>query len=183
MGTWQLDPFHTQIEFSTKHLGFMTVRGQFREVLIGSDIDPEHPERSSAEITMQTATVDTGNEARDNDLRQSMFLEVEKYPIITFRSTSAEQTGPDTYALTGDLTIKDTTKPVTIAVTKLGEINDPEMMGHRIAYSGHTQINRRDFGLMFDFVRDGKMVVGNDIQISIEGELVEQKEPAEAAAS
>jgi polyisoprenoid-binding protein YceI len=183
MGTWQLDPFHTQIEFSTKHLGFMTVRGSFREVLIGSDIDPDHPERSSVEITMQTASVDTGNDARDNDLRQSMFLEVDKYPVITFRSTSAEQTGPDLYALTGDLTIKDTTKPVTIEVTRLGEINDPEMMGHRIGYNARLQINRRDFGLLFDFVRDGKLVVGNDIQIAIEGELVEQKEPAESAAS
>lgn len=181
MGTWQLDPFHTQIEFSTKHLGFMTVRGQFREVLIGSDIDPEHPERSVAEVTIQTASIDTGNEARDNDLRASTFLEVDKYPLITFRSTGAEQTGPDQYTLTGELTIKENTRPVTIEVTRLGEINDPEMMGHRIGYSARTQINRRDFGVTFDFVRDGKLVVGNEIQIAIEGELVEQKEPAEAA--
>lgn len=181
MGTWQLDPFHTQIEFSTKHLGFMTVRGSFRDVVIGSDIDPEHPERSRAELTIQTASIDTGNEARDNDLRTSNFLETDKYPEITFKSTKAEQAGPDQYALTGDLTIKGTTRPVTIEVTRLGEINDPEMMGHRIAYSARTQINRRDFGLTFDFVRDGKLVVGNEIQISIEGEIVEQREPAEAA--
>ena len=179
MGTWQLDPFHTQIEFSTKHLGFMTVRGQFREVLIGSDIDPGHPERSAAEVTIQTASIDTGNDARDNDLRASSFLEVDKYPLITFRSTKAEQTGPDQYALTGDLTIKDTTRPVTIEVTRLGEINDPEMMGHRIAYSASSQINRKQFGLTFNMMLDGRFVVSDEIQIMIEGELVEQQ-PAEA---
>jgi polyisoprenoid-binding protein YceI len=181
MGTWQLDPFHTQIEFAAKHLGFMTVRGSFREVLIASDIDPEHPEKSSAEVTIQTASIDTGTEARDNDLRASAFLEVDKYPQITFSSASARQAGPDEYTLTGDLTIKGTTRPVTLEVTKLGEINDPEMMGHRIAYSARTQINRRDFGLTFDFVRDGKLVVGNEIQITVDGEIAEQKEPAEAA--
>ena len=180
MGTWQLDPFHTQIEFSTKHLGFMTVRGSFRDIVIGSEIDPEHPERSRAEVTIQTASIDTGTDARDNDLRTSNFLETDKYPEITFKSTRAEQTGPDQYALTGDLTIKGTTSPVTLEVTKLGEVNDPEMMGHRIAYSARTQINRRDYGLTFDFVRDGKMVVGNEIQISVEGEIAEEREPAEA---
>jgi polyisoprenoid-binding protein YceI len=182
MSTWQLDPFHTQIEFSTKHLAFMTVRGSFRDVVIGSEIDPDHPERSRAEVTIQTASIDTGNDARDNDLRASNFLEADKYPEITFKSTSAEQTGPEQYALTGELTIKGTTHPVTLEVAKLGEVNDPEMMGHRIGYSARTQINRRDFGLTFDFVRDGKLVVGNDIQISVDGEIVEQREPAEAAS-
>lgn len=178
MGNWQLDPYHTQIEFATKHLGFMTVRGHFRDVAITSDIDPDHPESSSAELTIQTASVDTGNEARDNDLRTSNFLEVDEYPVITFRSTSAGQAGPDNYTITGDLTIKETTRPITIEVTRLGEINDPEMMGHRIGYSARTKFDRSDFGLAFDFIRDGKMVVSKEIKIEIEGELVEQAPPA-----
>ena len=95
MATWQLDPYHTQIEFATKHLGFMTVRGHFLEVALTSDIDPDHPEQSSAEVTIQTASIHTGNEARDNDLRTSNFLEVDKYPVITFQSTSAGQAGPE----------------------------------------------------------------------------------------
>lgn len=178
MGTWQLDPYHTQIEFAVKHLGFMTVRGHFLEVALTSDIDPGHPEKSSAEVTIQTASIHTGTEARDNDLRASNFLEVDKYPVITFKSTSAGQEGPDRYTLTGDLTIKETTHPVTIEVTRLGEINDPEMMGHRIGYTARTQIRRHDFGLAFDFMRDGKLVVSEEIQIAVEGELVERKEPA-----
>jgi polyisoprenoid-binding protein YceI len=182
MGNWQLDPYHTQVEFSAKHFGMMTVRGHFADVRTNADIDPEHPENSSVQATIQTASIRTHNEARDNDLRSSNFLETDNYPVMTFKSTSVKQTGPDTYELTGDLTIKDNTRPVTLEVTKLGEINDPEMMGHRISYAATGRINRRDFGLTFDMMRDGRLVVSNEIQISIEGELVEQKEPAGAVS-
>jgi polyisoprenoid-binding protein YceI len=88
MGTWQLDPYHTQVEFSAKHLGMMTVRGQFDELSASGDIDPEHPEASSVEATISTASVRTNNAIRDNDLRSSNFLEVEKYPTIHFKSTT-----------------------------------------------------------------------------------------------
>jgi polyisoprenoid-binding protein YceI len=182
MGTWQLDPYHTQVEFSAKHLGMMTVRGQFTEVSTTGDIDPEHPENSSVEATISTASIRTNNEARDNDLRSSNFLEAEKYPTIHFKSTGITPAGPDHYTLTGDLTIKGNTRPVTLDVTKYGEFSDP-MMGHRIAYGASTQINRRDFGLSFNMILDGRFVVSEDIQISIEGELVEQQQEAEAASS
>jgi polyisoprenoid-binding protein YceI len=182
MGTWQLDPYHTQVEFSAKHLGMMTVRGQFTEVSTTGDIDPEHPENSSVEATISTASIRTNNEARDNDLRSSNFLEAEKYPTIHFKSTGITPAGPDHYTLTGDLTIKGNTRPVTLDVTKYGEFSDP-MMGHRIAYGASTQINRKDFGLSFNMILDGRFVVSEDIQISIEGELVEQQQEAEAASS
>jgi polyisoprenoid-binding protein YceI len=182
MGKWQLDPYHTQVEFSAKHLGMMTVRGQFTEVSTSGDIDPEHPENSSVEATISTASIRTNNEARDNDLRSSNFLEVEKYPTIHFKSTGITTAGPDHYTLTGELTIKGNTRPVTLDVTKYGEFNDP-MMGHRIAYGASTQINRKDFGLSFSMILDGRFVVSEDIQISIEGELVEQQQEAEAASS
>jgi polyisoprenoid-binding protein YceI len=183
MGNWQLDPYHTQVEFSAKHLGMMTVRGYFDELSATGDIDPEHPEKSSVQATISTASIRTNNGIRDNDLRSSNFLEVEKYPTMTFRSTSVIPAGQDRYTLTGDLTIKETTRPVVLEVTKYGEFNDPGMMGHRIAYGATTKINRRDFGLSFNMVLDGRLVVGEDIQITIEGELVEQQEaPAETAA-
>ena len=183
MGNWQLDPYHTQVEFSAKHLGMMTVRGHFAEVSATADIDPEHPETSSVEVTIPTVSIRTHNETRDNDLRSSNFLEVEKYPTITFRSTSVEPAGPDQYTLTGDLTIKGITRPVSLRVLKYGEFNDPTMMGHRIAYSAEGQLNRKEFGLNFNMMLDGKFVVSDEIQIMIEGELVEQKETAEAASS
>jgi polyisoprenoid-binding protein YceI len=181
MGKWQLDPYHTQVEFSAKHLGMMTVRGQFEDVSTVADIDPDHPEAASVEVTIQTVSVKTNNPARDNDLRSGNFLEVEKYPVITFKSTGVQAAGADHFKLTGDLTIKETTRPVSLDVTKYGEFNDP-MMGHRIAYGATTQINRKDYGLSFAMVLDGRFVVSEEIHITIEGELVEQKEAAEAAA-
>jgi polyisoprenoid-binding protein YceI len=182
MGDWQLDPYHTQVEFSAKHLGMMTVRGHFAEVTAKADIDPDHPETSSVEVTIQTASIRTHNETRDNDLRSSNFLEVDKYPTITFRSTSVEPAGPDQYTLTGDLTIKGNTRPVSLRVLRYGEFNDPNMMGHRIAYSAQGKINRKEFGLSFNMMLDGKFVVSDEIQIMIEGELVEQKEAAGSAS-
>ena len=183
MGNWQLDPYHTQVEFSAKHLGMMTVRGQFTEVEASADIDPEKPELSSLQVTISTASIRTNNPARDDDLRSSNFLEVDKYPTITFVSTGVEPAGQDRYELRGDLTIKGNTHPVVLEVTKYGEFNDPAMMGHRIAYSAHTQINRKDYGLSFNMVLDGRFVVSEQIQIMIEGELVEQKDPAEPATT
>jgi polyisoprenoid-binding protein YceI len=182
VGNWQLDPYHTQVEFSAKHLGMMTVRGHFADVSATADIDPDHPEAASVEVTIQTASVRTNHEARDNDLRSSNFLEVDKYPEITFKSTGVAVAGEDRYTLTGDLTIKGNTRPVTLEVTKYGEFSDP-MMGHRIAYGVTTQINRKDFGVTLNMMLDGRFVVSDEIPITIEGELVEQTEDAGAASS
>jgi polyisoprenoid-binding protein YceI len=183
MGNWQLDPYHTQVEFSAKHLGMMTVRGTFDELSATADIDPDHPEAASVEVHISTASVRTNNGIRDNDLRSGNFLEVDKYPEIIFKSTSVAPTDADHVTLTGDLTIKGNTRPVTLDVTKYGEFNDPQMMGHRIAYSATTKINRRDWGLSFSMILDGRMVVSEEIQINIEGELVEQPAAAETASS
>ena len=180
MGNWQLDPYHTQIEFSARHLGMMTVRGYFDEFSAIADIDPNHPETATVEVTISTASIRTNNGIRDKDLRSSNFLDVEKYPEVKFKSTSVEPSGADNYKLTGDLTIKETTHPVVLDVVKYGEFNDPGMMGHRIAYGATTKINRKDFGLGFSMMLDGRMVVSEEIQITIEGELVEQKEAAAA---
>ena len=174
MGTWKFDPYHTQVEFSAKHLGMMTVRGHFAEVSATGDLDPEHPERSTVEATINTASIRTHNEQRDNDLRSSNFLEIEKFPTMTFKSTKIEHVGGDRYRVTGDLTIKGTTRPVTLNAVRYGEFNDPRM-GHRIGYAAETQINRRDFGMRFDAMLDGKFVVSNEIQINIEGEILEAK--------
>jgi polyisoprenoid-binding protein YceI len=183
VGSWQLDPYHTQVEFSAKHLGMMTVRGHFDELSATADIDPAHPEAASVEVTISTASIRTNNGVRDNDLRSSNFLEVEKYPEITFKSTGVEPAGADHFKLTGDLTIKEITHPVVLDVVKYGEFNDPGMMGHRIAYGATTKINRKDFGLSFSMMLDGRLVISEEVQITIEGELVEQKEAAAETAS
>ncbi len=179
MGTWKFDPMHTQVEFSAKHLGMMTVRGHFAEVTATGEVHPDQPERSSVEAVINTASIRTHNEQRDNDLRSSNFLEVEKYPTMTFKSTAITPAGPDRYTMTGDLTIKGTTRPVTLDVVKYGEFNDPNM-GHRIGYAAEAQINRKDFGMRFEMMLDGRFIVSNEIQISIEGELVEVQEAEKA---
>jgi len=182
MGTWTFDPLHTQVEFSAKHLGMMTVRGHFAEVTATGDLHPEQPERSTIEATISTASIRTHNEKRDNDLRSSSFLEIDKYPTITFKSTRIEPAGPDRYTLTGELTIKGTTRPVTLAVVNYGEFNDPNM-GHRFGYAAEGEINRKDFGMSFDMMLDGKFIVSDQIKITIEGELVEVAEESETAGS
>ncbi|TME77560.1 MAG: YceI family protein [Chloroflexi bacterium] len=182
MGTWKFDPMHTQVEFSAKHLGMMTVRGHFAELTASGDLYPDQPGRSSVTVTINTASIRTHNEQRDNDLRASNFLEVDKFPTITFKSTKVELKSADRGTLTGDLTIKGVTHPVTLNVVKYGEFDDP-MMGHRIGYAAETKINRKDFGMRFDMMLDGKFVVSNDIQINIEGELVEAKEKEPAGTS
>ena len=181
MGTWHLDPYHTQVEFTAKHLGMMTVRGHFADVTSIADIDPDHPETSSVQVTVQTTSIRTNNETRDNDIRSSNFLEIDKYPTMTFTSTSVVPTGNEHWDLTGDLTIKGITHPVTLDVVRYGEFND-QMMGHRIAYGATGRINRKEFGLSFNAVLDGRFVVSEQIDIMIEGELVEQPvaEPANA---
>jgi polyisoprenoid-binding protein YceI len=181
MGKWQLDPYHTQVEFSAKHLGMMTVRGHFTEVNASGDIHPEQPEQSSVQVTIGAASIRTNNEIRDNDLRSANFLDVEKFPVLTFKSTTVDPADPDQYLLKGELTIKGISQPVTLEVHKYGEFNDP-MMGHRIAYSATTKINRKDFGLTFNMMLDGKFIVSDEIPIEIEGELVEQQEEAAAEA-
>jgi polyisoprenoid-binding protein YceI len=173
-GVWKADPMHTQVEFATKHLGMMTVRGHFADVSIEGHLDPENPIGTSLAVTIQTSSVSTHNEFRDNDIRSDHFLDVEHFPTITFTSTHIEPKGKDHYEVTGDLTIKGITKPVTLVGEVYGEFNDPRM-GHRIAYSGQGKIDRREYGLTLSPVLDGKFVVGNEVDLIIEGEIVEQK--------
>jgi len=171
--SWQLDPMHTQIEFAVKHFGMMTVRGRFNGVTATGTVDPANPGASSVEVTVDVASLNTHNAQRDADRKGSYFLELDKYPTITFRSTKIEPLGQDRYAMTGDLTIKGTTRPVTLQVLRYGELNDP-MMGHRIGYSAEGQFNRKDFGMVFDMLADGRIIVGHEVKIMIEGEIVEQ---------
>src|SRR5215469_8434596 len=171
----------TQVEFSAKHFGMMTVRGYFREVVTTGDIDPDEPVNSSIDVTIEVASLTTNNPQRDSDLRSSYFLELDKFPTINFKSTKIEPKGDTHYRMVGDLTIKGITKSVTLEFDRLGELND-ERMGHRVAYSAEGQINRKDFGMEFDMLADNRLVVGHEIKIFIEAEVVEQALVAAATA-
>jgi polyisoprenoid-binding protein YceI len=147
---WQIDPMHTQVEFSAKHFGMMTVRGHFQDVATSGHIDPATPAATAIEITINVASLTTNNPERDRDLRSGYFLELDKHPTITFRSTHIEPAGQDHYTLTGDLTIKGITRAVTVSVQRYGEVNDP-MIGHRVSYGAQGVINRKDFGMDSDY--------------------------------
>jgi polyisoprenoid-binding protein YceI len=179
---WQTDPMHTQVEFSAKHFGMMTVRGHFQEVTTSGLIDPTQPEQSSFEVTINASSLTTNNPQRDNDLRSSYFLELDKYPTITFKSTSVQPKGKDQYTLAGDLTIKGITKPVTLELQRYGEVSDPRM-GHRVSFGAEGQINRKDFGMEFDMLADNRLVVSHEIKIFVEAEVVEQTAPVAAATA
>jgi polyisoprenoid-binding protein YceI len=176
--SWKIDPYQVQVEFSVKHLGTTIVRGHFTEVSANGTIDPGSPSPASVDLTINTASVRTNDPTRDNDVRGPNFLDVEHFPTITFRSTRVEPTGDTNFRIIGDLTIKGVTHPVTLNAMKYGEFNHPGIMGHRIAYSAVTDISREAFGLTMAMMLDGRFVVGDEVNISVELEVVESKATA-----
>ena len=145
-GDYQLDVAHTRLGFVARHAMVTKVRGSFKEFEGHAHLDAADPSKSSAEVTIQVASVDTGQEQRDAHLRNSDFFDAENYPTMTFKSTSAEKVDDNTYRLTGDLTVKDTTKPITIDFEFTGTAKDP--YGNlRAGFEGQATINRKDWGL------------------------------------
>jgi polyisoprenoid-binding protein YceI len=168
---WKLDPTHTLVEFSAKHLMITTVKGRIADVEGVINIDERNPANSSVEATLKGASLDTRTEQRDQHLRSADFLHVEKYPEITFRGTRIEG-GRDEFKLTGDLTIRDVTRPITLDVRFEGQTKDP-WGGERIGFSANGKIDRRDFGLVWNqLMETGGVAVGNDIKIAIEVEAI-----------
>jgi len=165
--TWQIDPNHTAAQFSVKHLGISTVRGQFEKASGTVSFDPSDPTKASIEATIDASTVNTRVQMRDNDLRSPHFFEVEKYPTITFKSTRAESAGTGKLKVTGDLTIHGVTKQVVLDVDASSQpINDPMGKGLRMGASATTSVDRRDFGITYM-----QGIVADEIQITLDVEL------------
>jgi polyisoprenoid-binding protein YceI len=169
--TWQLDPPHSSAQFSVKHLGVSTVRGAFTKVSGTVQYDSNNLGKSSLQATIESASVDTRVEMRDNDLRSPRFLDAQKYPTITFASKKVEAAGAGQLKVTGDLTIHGITKEVVLDVDGLAApIKDP--MGKdrmRMGASATTKINRNDFG-----VSGLPGIVGDDITITLDVEMTKQ---------
>ncbi|MFZ0321669.1 MAG: YceI family protein [Candidatus Sulfotelmatobacter sp.] len=167
--TWQLDPLHSSAQFSVRHLGVSTVRGAFTKVSGTVMYDANNLAKSSIQATIETASVDTRVEMRDNDLRSARFLDAQKYPTITFISKKVEAAGAGQLKATGDLTIHGITKEVVLGVDGLASpIKDP--MGKdrmRMGASATTKINRNDFG-----VSGLPGAVGEEITITLDVEMV-----------
>ena len=148
-GIWTIDPTHSSLEFTVRHAMVAKVRGRFTEFTGTLRLDEENPTQSSAEVSVQLASVDTGNAQRDEHLRTGDFFEVEKFPTMTFVSTGATARGEYEYTLTGDLTIHGVTKPVSFDVTLQGTALDP-FGNERIGFEGSATISRKDWGLTWN---------------------------------
>lgn len=168
MATWNFDPTHSSADFSVRHMMVSTVRGGFKAVNGTLEFDPNNKAIASVEATIDaTSLATTGVADRDAHLRSADFLDVENYPTLTFKSTAVELTGEDTAKVTGDLTIRDVTKPVVLDVEFLGQAKSP--YGHDvIGFQAETKINREDFGLTWNMALEaGGFMVGKDIKIEL----------------
>lgn len=185
MTTWKIDNAHTQINFSAKHMMVTTVRGTFHDVAGTIELDERDPTRSRGEFRVGAASVDTNFGARDTHLRSADFFDAEAYPDITFVSTEIDQVGDDQFKVTGDLTIRDMTKPITFDVQLEGIV--PGMSGARHAgLSATTKIARDDWGLNWNVaLEQGGWLVGKEIklEIAIAADEVAVDEPADLVGS
>ena len=176
--TWNIDPAHTGVHFSIRHLVVATVRGQFDKVSGSVTLDPERLGRSSIHAIIDAASIDTREPQRDAHLRSADFLDADRFPTIEFRSTKLAPTA-DGLAVSGDLTIHGVTRPVVLAVETADlEFKDP--WGNlRRAATASTKINRKDFGLTWNQALEaGGFLVGDELKIEIDVELVRQPDAA-----
>jgi polyisoprenoid-binding protein YceI len=181
-GNYTLDPAHTRIGFSVRHAMVSKVRGSFNDFEGSGYIDEEKPANSHFELKIKVASIDTRNADRDNHLRTNDFLAMDENPEITFTSTDIEQVDDSNYKVTGDLTIRSVTKPVTIEFEYTGSAVDP--WGNlRLGFEGSASINRKDFGITWNApLEAGGVMVGDKVNLEFDVEAVKAKEEAAASA-
>ena len=173
-GTWVLDPTHSEVSFTVKHLRVSKVRGKFEKFDV-TIVSGETLEDSKIEATIDVASVNTGQEARDNHLRSSDFFLVEEHPEMKFVSTKITSDGGDDFTVVGDLTLRGVTLPVTLKGELGGIIQDP-YGNTRAGASATTKIDRKDFGVNWNAALEaGGFTLGDDVTISIELEVTLQK--------
>jgi len=179
--SWTVDPMHTQVEFSARHMGLMTVRGHFTSVRTAIDLREDDFTASSVEATIDAHSLVTNDARRDAHLKSPDFLDVERFPTITFKSTRIERAAHDEYQMTGDLTIRDLTRPVTLAVVYSGQAKDP-MGGIHAGFSAHATMNRKDWGLTWNVALEtGGLLVSEEVKLAFEVEVVKAAEVAGVA--
>lgn len=171
-GKWNLDPSHSGVGFTVRHLMVSKVRGSFSDYSTDIEIG-DRPEDSRVDVTIQTASITTGDEQRDGHLTSPDFLDVAAYPTMTFRTLSVEPTSEDEWDIHGELTVRDVTRPVTLAVEFAGVSRDP-WGNTRAGFSASTELDREDFGLTWNqALESGGVLVGKKVKIEIEVEAIQ----------
>lgn len=173
--TWQIDPAHSSVQFSIRHMTVSNVRGEFRKVSGTAEGDPKAPTSAKVEATIDAASIDTHETKRDEHLRSPDFLDVARYPTLTFRSTRIEPAGDGRWRMTGDLTLHGVTRPVVLDVEgPTAPVKDPQG-NMRAGAHASTKINRKDFGITWSKSLDGGgLVVGDEVAITIDVEGVKK---------
>ena len=179
--TWDIDPAHSAAQFNVRHLMVRNVKGEFGKMSGSVNLDEKEISHSTAQATIDTRTINTREPNRDKDLKSPNFFDVEKYPTITFKSTSFKKVGPEKYKVAGDLTIHGVTKPVVLDVEAPEAMSKDPKGNERRGATATTTINRKDFGLTWNKpLEAGGVMVGDQVTINIDLELV--KKTAEKAA-
>ncbi|MCA1824967.1 MAG: YceI family protein [Frankia sp.] len=174
-GDWEIDPTHTTLGFAARHAMVTTVRGRFQAFSGQLHLDGDDPSRSTAEVTIDASSIDTGNEQRDAHLRTNDFLDAPTYPTITFRSTRAAGAGdPGNYTMWGELTIRGVSKEVQLDLVHEGTAVDP--FGNvRAGFTGSTTINRKDWGVSWNAALEaGGFLVSDKVQITLDVSAIKQ---------
>ena len=170
--TWNLDTAHSSVEFAVKHMVISSTKGRFANYEVDATVDEQNLANSTVSVRIDAASVDSRDEKRDAHLRSADFFDAENHPYITFNSTRMESKGGDDYKLIGDLTIRGVTKQITLDSEVTGPVKDP-WGGVRYGISAHGKVNRKEWGLTWNgLLEAGGLVVGDDVKLSIETELV-----------
>jgi polyisoprenoid-binding protein YceI len=178
---WNLDKQHVEVGFSAKHMMVATVKGRFTEVKAEVELDERHPEASRVRAVVGAASLTTGNPDRDAHLKSADFLDVERFPELTFVSTAVRRTGSDTFELAGDLTIRDVTRPVVLRGEFSGPIASP-FGDRRAGFSLTGEIDREAFGLTWNVAMEtGGLLVSKTVKLVIDAEVAEQAAPVVSA--
>jgi len=171
--TWKIDPAHSAAEFKVRHMMISFVKGKFSGLSGVLKLDESDYTHSSVEVSIPAASVRTVDDKLDAHLKDADFFDVEQFPTLTFRSTSIRSTGGRDYAVAGDLTIRGVTKPVTLSVNDVSEPSKDPWGNQRIGLSGSAQVNRKDFGLVWNTPLEfGGMLVGDEVTITIDVQFI-----------
>ena len=177
-GTYTIDPSHSRIGFVARHAMITKIRGSFNEFDGSGYFDAENPANSHLELTVQAASIDTRSPDRDGHLRSNDFFDMEKYPTITFVSTAVDKVDDETYKVTGDLTIKDVTKPVTVEFEYAGTAVDP-FGNTRLGLEGSLVVNRKDWGVNWNAALEaGGVLVSEKVTLELEVSAIKAADPS-----
>ncbi len=180
--TWEIDPAHSAAQFSVRHMMVSNVRGEFGKMSGWVNLDDKDLGRSTAEATIDTTTISTREPNRDKHLKSADFFDVEKYPAITFKSTSFKKVGPEKYKVAGDLTLHGVTKPIVLDVEAPDAVSKLQGTERRGA-TATTTLNRKDFGLVWNKpLETGGVTVGEQVVITLDLELMKKPGAGQKAA-